>query len=40
MVKKVLRGLIKAIGFLGIAMIILALCGWLWFRFTPAFMNW
>ncbi len=36
MFKKVLRGLIKAIGFIAIALIILALCGWLWFRFTLA----
>ena len=36
MFKKVLRGLIKAIGFIAIALIILALCGWLWFRITLA----
>lgn len=31
-----LRGVIKAIGFLGVAMVVLALFGWLWFRFTLA----
>ena len=36
MFKKILRELIKAISFIAIALIILALCGWLWFRITLA----